>query len=427
MSISISENLKKLRRSRDLTQEELAEIIGVSAQSISKWERGDNYPDITLLPAIANYFEVTVDDLLGMNAIRDERRIETVKARRIELMQASKYGEALEITRELARDLPNDFAVQLMYAQSMDLNRLMGVAPQTSEEALAQKQPVIAIYERILAKSTDDAIRYRANAGIASIYYHIGEYDKAYEYADRLGLLGESREKVRSTIEMFAAGDYTSAGRSLGEQLGIDMEAFKDLDEKAQIMLINERELAREENPPHFELEEIEKYTSEMRGYLNTLMFDGQIALNNYYVMRKQFGIAYKAERIDVLKAQMSLLDIAEWGKPIDEEMHASMGFNLALEYANRGDDELALEYVVKAIDATARHRDEPIRGTTGAVDDDGNIYQVPLTGALWEHAVKTYERPYFDNIRDRPEFVAAMARLRGEAQFTQEEQEEAK
>ncbi len=59
MELMIGEKLKKLRRHRDLTQEEVATHLGISYQAISKWERGDGYPDITMLPALANYFAVS--------------------------------------------------------------------------------------------------------------------------------------------------------------------------------------------------------------------------------------------------------------------------------------------------------------------------------------------------------------------------------
>ena len=65
MELMIGDKLKKLRRNRDLTQEEVAAHIGISYQAISKWERGDGYPDITMLPTLANYFGVSVDYLLG--------------------------------------------------------------------------------------------------------------------------------------------------------------------------------------------------------------------------------------------------------------------------------------------------------------------------------------------------------------------------
>ena len=65
MELMIAERLKKYRKERNMTQEALAEVFGISPQSVSKWECGDGYPDITFLPTIANYFEVTVDELIA--------------------------------------------------------------------------------------------------------------------------------------------------------------------------------------------------------------------------------------------------------------------------------------------------------------------------------------------------------------------------
>ena len=75
MTICFGENLKKLRKSKDLTQEALADFLGMSFQAISKWEREETYPDITMLPRIASFFGVTVDSLLGTDMIEKENKI----------------------------------------------------------------------------------------------------------------------------------------------------------------------------------------------------------------------------------------------------------------------------------------------------------------------------------------------------------------
>ena len=59
MNIYFSEIFKQLRQERDLTQEALADYLGVSFQAVSKWERGESYPDIEILPEIAGYFSVS--------------------------------------------------------------------------------------------------------------------------------------------------------------------------------------------------------------------------------------------------------------------------------------------------------------------------------------------------------------------------------
>lgn len=67
MNIYLGENIKRLRREKELTQETLADFLGVTFQSVSKWERGESYPDITMLPEIADFFKVSVDELFGAN------------------------------------------------------------------------------------------------------------------------------------------------------------------------------------------------------------------------------------------------------------------------------------------------------------------------------------------------------------------------
>ncbi len=62
--IKIGEMLKELRRSKGVSQENLAELCGVSMQAVSKWENGQSFPDITFLPKLAGYFQVTIDTLL---------------------------------------------------------------------------------------------------------------------------------------------------------------------------------------------------------------------------------------------------------------------------------------------------------------------------------------------------------------------------
>ena len=63
--LKISDTIIELRHKRGITQEELASFLGITKASVSKWETKQSYPDIMLLPCIATYFGVTIDDLLG--------------------------------------------------------------------------------------------------------------------------------------------------------------------------------------------------------------------------------------------------------------------------------------------------------------------------------------------------------------------------
>ena len=63
--LRFSENITRLRREKKITQEELALFIGVTKASVSKWETGATIPDIMILPQLAAFFDVSIDELLG--------------------------------------------------------------------------------------------------------------------------------------------------------------------------------------------------------------------------------------------------------------------------------------------------------------------------------------------------------------------------
>ncbi|MDR0916172.1 MAG: helix-turn-helix domain-containing protein [Oscillospiraceae bacterium] len=421
MGISISENLKKLRRGRDLTQEGLADILGVSAQSISKWERGDNFPDITLLPGIANFFDVTVDDLLGMAAIRDAKRVEEVAARRAELVAEGKSAEAHELVRDLAREMPNNHEVQMMYAQTIDLN---GIVTETREEFTARRQNALAIYQRVLDGSTDDAIRSRANAAAANVCVSIGDLDGAYEYADKLPSLSECREILRLRITQLAASRaMPQADMSFKWYLdavdaaGVDITDARAVDawteeNRELIRTLQVQQLSREPVDPVA----AQKYSDELRETFRTILFAAQDALRSLSSFKRRYGAEDKGENIELLKLEIPLQELIAWCFSADSPaMHENAYHNLAIEYMEV-DRDIALDYAVKAVDCAALTRDARAFGTSYEIGEDGKLEQVPWEGTAGEASLGAYESDVMlDPIRDRPEFVAAMARLRGE------------
>ncbi|RDY28102.1 XRE family transcriptional regulator [Romboutsia weinsteinii] len=78
--LQIGEVIKSLRRNKNLTQEQLANFIGVSTPAVSKWEKGLSYPDILILPKLANFFDVTIDELLDFKKGLNEDEIDYDKA-----------------------------------------------------------------------------------------------------------------------------------------------------------------------------------------------------------------------------------------------------------------------------------------------------------------------------------------------------------
>ena len=76
MNFDFGNRIKSLRLSRSMTQEQLAQKLGVSAQAVSKWESGTNMPDILMLPDLSVIFGVTIDELFAMT---DKHRMERIE------------------------------------------------------------------------------------------------------------------------------------------------------------------------------------------------------------------------------------------------------------------------------------------------------------------------------------------------------------
>ena len=104
MKLNIGENLRRLRRAADMTQEQLADKLGVAYQSVSRWENGTTYPDMEFLPVLAGIFGVTVDELLGMEESKKKEQIIERYREYGELCDGDDPEKVVNLLRELRRD-----------------------------------------------------------------------------------------------------------------------------------------------------------------------------------------------------------------------------------------------------------------------------------------------------------------------------------
>ncbi len=114
MKLSLGDNIRRLRRARDLTQEQLADRLGVTYQSVSRWENCTAYPDIELLPAISDVFSVSVDELLGVPETEREKQAQALCDEFCRVMNTSVpeegKGEWLKSLADIVRKLRVDYA-----------------------------------------------------------------------------------------------------------------------------------------------------------------------------------------------------------------------------------------------------------------------------------------------------------------------------
>ena len=185
--IYLPENLKKYRVLKDLTQEDVAEYLGITPQSVSKWERGESYPDITFLPALANIFETSVDLLIGMDTIRAEETRYNIHKKAVEYQRSGDYDLAEKTYRDALLIYPNNPGMILGLASTLALKG-------NTDEA-------IELMERGLPLSINEKQKATVRATLCFLYLKAGREDKANRLASELPHTRESREVIQPLIQ----------------------------------------------------------------------------------------------------------------------------------------------------------------------------------------------------------------------------------
>ncbi len=185
--IYLSENLKKYRIMKNMTQEEVAECLGVSAQSVSKWERGECCPDISLLPSLANLYKTSIDILMGMDEIRSENTKNNIHKNANIQTKNGKYDSAEAIYRNALKIYPEDTGIMLGLAGVLALR-------DKSTEA-------VSLIEKGLSLTVGEKQKATMRAVLCFLYAKIGHSDKAVAMAKTLPHQRECREVILPQLE----------------------------------------------------------------------------------------------------------------------------------------------------------------------------------------------------------------------------------
>ena len=177
MELKIGRNIRRLRTEAGLSQEELAQALHISPQSVSKWERGEGYPDITALPGLSRYFGVTLDELIGMDELDDWGFFSHVN----NLWRAGEFDEAERLLREGGRKFPNNHSMRSGLAYTLILSG-------------GDVKEAVALLEQALANDTNEKRRSCARAMLCFLYAADGRHEKALSLARTLPHVWESRE-----------------------------------------------------------------------------------------------------------------------------------------------------------------------------------------------------------------------------------------
>ena len=109
MEIKVGKKIKLLRKKNDVTQDKLAAYLGVTPQAVSRWESETCYPDIESLPAIADFFGVSMDELMCYDSLQKEQKVAEYLAQVEVLYDRDELAEALALLREAIAEIPSSF------------------------------------------------------------------------------------------------------------------------------------------------------------------------------------------------------------------------------------------------------------------------------------------------------------------------------
>ena len=204
MQIQIAENIKRFRTEKGLTQSDLATLLSVSPQAVSRWENCQAFPDITLLPRLAKYLNVTIDEIMG----NEGQRIECLKKEAFECRMANIDDEServknelriLEIYEELAHtELPyliNYFRslMNIKAHKRFILNDLESRI-ESARQMIRNRLRISNMRDRVTLLSTVAAYEDEENLTLWADEYQLPEYIRA-NFWDELLLTRYTREQ----------------------------------------------------------------------------------------------------------------------------------------------------------------------------------------------------------------------------------------
>ena len=214
MQLNLGPTIRQLRRRDGRTQEALASALGVTSQAVSRWESGGSYPDMELIPSIANYFGVSIDELFGYSNEREQKI--AALASRIEAMRRQNNGtdvnisECIALARESLVEFPGNDRLMLCLASVLytagyvrygehHLTDVEGYSVYDTQRhrGYAEWQEAITLYEKALENLEEGTLRRQAVDELSQLYVNTGDHAKALSLAEAAPGIWGSREFLR--------------------------------------------------------------------------------------------------------------------------------------------------------------------------------------------------------------------------------------
>ncbi len=198
--MQLGEVIRIYRKSKDMTQEEMAKRLGVTAPAVNKWENGNSYPDILLLAPIARLLGISVDTLLSYREELTAAEIQGIIMEVDQRLKEKPYEEALDWAKGVLAEYPNCAQLIWQIAVLFDAQRGLQGRGEEDDEYLR------SLYLRAL-ESSDETIRSSAAGSLFSFYMRKGQYEQAEECLEQFSKLDPMHRHYQARL-------YAETGRT---------------------------------------------------------------------------------------------------------------------------------------------------------------------------------------------------------------------
>lgn len=209
--MTIGNVIKKYRKNKDMTQEEMASRLGVTAPAVNKWERGNTLPDVALLAPIARLLGITTDELLSFKDELTDEEINQYLSKIQKDLESKDFHDVFLSVKEKIEKYPNCERLIWQAAVILDANRMAIKLPNKDN----YDNVIFGWYERCLL-SEDEQIRNQAADSLFHAFVRKNDYEKAAHYLDYFSLENPERKRKEALVNS-KTGKRTEAYRAYEE------------------------------------------------------------------------------------------------------------------------------------------------------------------------------------------------------------------
>lgn len=286
-SMSLGKVIRKYRKLRNMTQEEMAVRLGVTAPAVNKWENENSCPDIMLLAPIARLLEISLDTLLSFQKEITEEELQMFLAEAEQRLREQPYEEAFQWAKKKLEEYPNCEPLVLNFAVLFEAWSLVKDTASAEEQKETYQTYICSLYERLVG-SRDETIRIKAADSLVGFYMRKKEYEKAEKYLEYFSV--QNPEKKRKQAQIYAeTGRNDEAYKAYEELLFADYQRVSLELHGMYLLALKEKDMSRAH-----------------------MLTDRQTMLARCFDMGRYYEISCKLELAAMEKDTEAVLDVME-------------------------------------------------------------------------------------------------------------------